>query len=493
MILGILSMFVVVPYISSNQTVYGIYSACISLNVFMTYADIGFVGAGQKFASEMYAKGDLREEIGMIGFVSFVLFCFSLLFLFAVLILAMFPMLLFKNLGNAQDIVTASTLLYIVAGSAPLMILQRAVQLIFGVRLEDYIFQRIIIVGSVLKLVSVLYFFSSGKYDITGYFLFMQIVNLGAFVVCLAEAKRRYSYSLRGLLMSFRYSKIHYHRMKTLAFSTFYATIAWILFFELDSLVIAKVFGPTYVAQYAVAMTILIFLRTAFGTIYGPFQYRFNHFVGLRDDEGLRDLVKKVIIIMLPFVLFPIVAIIVFSRPLLISWVGPEYLNSVDILQLLVLGYALHFISQPTSILLIAKEKNKSIVLISSVTTLIYWCGILLVYTHYGVLSFAIFKFAAFWISGIFYLYWLLKFLEIDIVTFGRRYLLPIVPAIILVVLMLTMVDTSGIQTKSTRDMLTLVLWGGAGALVGSILYVLISKPMRQAIAPYISSWRQNN
>lgn len=34
-VIGFLSLFIVVPFISENQTLYGIYSVCVSLSVFL--------------------------------------------------------------------------------------------------------------------------------------------------------------------------------------------------------------------------------------------------------------------------------------------------------------------------------------------------------------------------------------------------------------------------------------------------------------------------
>ena len=67
-VLGFLSMFIVTPYITSNPSTYGIYMVCMSITVFLSYADLGFLGAGQKFAAEYYAKGDRDSEVKIIGF-----------------------------------------------------------------------------------------------------------------------------------------------------------------------------------------------------------------------------------------------------------------------------------------------------------------------------------------------------------------------------------------------------------------------------------------
>ena len=62
-VIGFLSLFIVVPFISENQTLYGIYSVCVSLSVFFNYADLGLLTAGQKYAGEYYAQGNKKDEI----------------------------------------------------------------------------------------------------------------------------------------------------------------------------------------------------------------------------------------------------------------------------------------------------------------------------------------------------------------------------------------------------------------------------------------------
>ena len=69
---GFLSLLVVVPHLSNDLELYGIYSFCISFTLYLTYADIGFLNAGQKYAAEAYAKNNRKEDYNIFrwGFFS---------------------------------------------------------------------------------------------------------------------------------------------------------------------------------------------------------------------------------------------------------------------------------------------------------------------------------------------------------------------------------------------------------------------------------------
>lgn len=70
--LNFLSMFIVIPYLTSEPAVYVIYTVCISISIFLAYAVLGFMGAGQKYAAKYFAMGDNEEEIKGISFTNMI-------------------------------------------------------------------------------------------------------------------------------------------------------------------------------------------------------------------------------------------------------------------------------------------------------------------------------------------------------------------------------------------------------------------------------------
>ena len=99
MISGFLSVVIVVPHLSTQQELYGIYAFCMSFVLYLSYADLGFLSAGQKFAGEEVAKGNKEKEIGITGFSLALLICFFLPFSIFMLYLSANPKILFGDIA----------------------------------------------------------------------------------------------------------------------------------------------------------------------------------------------------------------------------------------------------------------------------------------------------------------------------------------------------------------------------------------------------------
>src|ERR1019366_3792168 len=109
-------------------------------------------------------------------------------------------------------------------------------------------------------------------------------------------------YDFKTLIASMRFNRIVFYKTKNLALTSLYLTITWILYYELDPVIIGKFIGARQVAIYAIGLTILSFYRGILGILFSPFSIRFNHFIGVNDVEGLKRFFLQVVIIMAPIV-----------------------------------------------------------------------------------------------------------------------------------------------------------------------------------------------
>lgn len=474
-LLNLTSMLIVIPMITDNKVVYGVYSVCISTAMFLSYADLGFVSAGLKYAGESYAKGDHKDELKLLGFSGFILFVFVGLIAAIYLLFSYNPSLLIKDIQNSPYLSIASSLLFIQAVFSFNTVLQRFVSGVFQIRIEGFVFQRITIVGALIKIASVFYFFGLGKYDIVGYFLFTKIIELLTLFIGVWIINTKYKLPFIDYIKAFKFDIAVYNKTKGLAFSSLFVTFMWILYYELDVIVVGKLLGASAVAVFALAFTFMKFLRSLSSIIFSPFQNRYNHFIGLDDIIGLKLLLNKVILFSMPIFVLIITSIIVLSSNIVLSWVGDEYKQSGLIISLLAINFMYSFITIPGSNLLTTLVRIKERYWINLVKVVVFWAGVYLTKNYYGVNSFAIFKLVSGTLAMLFYLRFLLGYMEVSLLEFLKKTVSKLIIPIIIQVLFLLFIVRYLPETKSKLHLLTVVGVGGIGTLLGFITLYLTS------------------
>lgn len=473
------AIFVVTPYISSNQALYGIYAIVTSAYLFISYADFGFLSAAMKYAAESFAQKNSINEIKVIGFATMVFLLFVLVYGLGIFFISFSPSILVSNLTNNKEITIARNLLLILAFFCPVFVLQRILQIIFGVRLQDYKFQRILIVSNLIKVSSVFYFFSHGKYLIVEYFLFSQICTLFAVIVGLFFAKKFLNYDLKLLFKSIKLSKEQYNKTKKLAYTSLFLTFSWILYYELDTFVIAKFLGPNAVAIFAIALTLMTYFRTVFGILFSPFIAKFNYFVGLKDSKGLRDFFFKVLVVFIPISILPVLCVVLTAKNFVLTWVGDEYESSVQIAQVMLLCYLFSFITYPSGILIMANEHVKALYFTSALQPFIYWLGIIITYPFLKLEAFAYFKLIAFFIGAIVYIIYVINFFEIKFLEFIKKVFLPIIPSCIVVCGLIYFSRSYWPVVHNKINLLLYFSYIGIVVSIGLIIVYLTFKPYR--------------
>lgn len=399
--IGLLSLFVVVPYISGDKILYGVYSICVSLTIFVNYADLGFLTAGQKFAAESYAKGFLVEERRYVGFTLFVLLAFVSFVLLCFLPIAINPSLLISEL-NDRSTTVASSLIWIIILFSPVLAIKRVLFLAYAVRIEHYKYQIVTFTANVIKILSVFYFFKYQSYNLVGYYFFIHIIELISVILLFGYAHKRYNYHFKVFLKTIRFAKDLFDNVKALAGASLLNSVAWILFYELDLIILAKIASPETVAIYSIAFTTLTLFRNYLAIVYSAFSPRYNHYVGECNYDGLRTFFKNNILILAPFVLFPIIVYCFGCHSFILSWVGMEYADSVLLSIVLTFGNILAFLNYPSSALLTALNKVRSIIVASLCLPIVFYGGVLFSYCLWGIVSFAIFKTVALLLSSIY-------------------------------------------------------------------------------------------
>lgn len=480
-------MFIVVPLITDNKVVYGIYSVCISTAIFLGYADLGFFSAGIKYAGESYAKGEHESELKFHGFSGFVLFIFVSLIAAVYLLFSFNPSLLIKGLENSEYLSIASKLLFIQALFSYNTVLQRFVTGVFQVRIEQYNYQRISIYGSIVKISSVFYFFSSGKYDIVGYFLFLKVIDLLTILISILIIYKKYKISFIKYLYTFKFDKTIYKRTKGLAFSSLFVTFMWILYYEFDLIAIGAFLGASAVAVYSVAFIFMRFLRSLSSLIFSPFQNRYNHFIGFHDFQGLKILLMKVVQFSMPIIIFLVLSVIILSNNIVSCLAGNEYIESGIILFLLASNFMFSFIRIPGSNILVTLVRIKEMYWINLSMVVVFWLGVFLSMNYIGIISFALFKLISGILSLILYLKILLRFLDKSLIEFLKETIFTLIIPITIQVSFLLFVVQYLPDIKSKLNLLIVVVIGGVGSMLGFITLYFTSKYYKGEYNHYLS------
>ena len=365
----------------------------------------------------------------ILGVTSLILLVFLVLISVVIFYLSINPEVLISDISG-DNVSIARSLLIILASSSPIFCFQRICQMVFAVRLSDYYFQIIQIIGNVLKISSVFYFFGNGKYDIVGYYLTFQLISATFLLIGFVFARIKFDVRFLEILKNLRFKKTVYDLLSGLAYATLFGSLCWILYYELDNMVIAKLLGASAVAIYAAAFSILSYVRNFLNILYSPFMARFNYFVALKDYQGLNDFLKSVIDFFFPITIIPILVMILLAGPFVSSWVGPEYSASAEVLSILLLGIILTFISTPSGIYITSLQKNRALYISNGLVVLVYWAGVFLTYKSLGVVSFAIMKSAGLLLSALYLFFVVFHLMRESKVRFilgmAVRYVIPI-------------------------------------------------------------------
>ena len=415
---GFLSLLIVVPHLSNDIELFGIYSFCISFVLYLTYADIGFLSAGQKYAAEAYARGNRKEEVDMLGFTGAILLLMIVPFSLGMIYFSIYPESILKELSDA-GIEIASDIFLILGVILPFqIIIQRLVQSILIIRIKDYISLRIDVFFNLIKIASVFYFFRENHYLIVEYYLFISFLTIFSSILILVFIRKSENYNFLELFKAIKLNKKQFDISKHLAYSSFFLTIGWIIYFELDLLFIGKWLGPEEVAVYTIGFTFLRFLRSLWNSIFSPFAQRFNHFVGTKNKIELKNLIINIIDYTFPLCVIVTVTLAVVAEPLTLFWVGNKYSESIVIIQILIIGSGFGFIINPANYYFSSNTRYKYIYTMALVLPLVFILFVLFLTPELGILGISISKsvamFSGFVISliGLFDIYNPLKIIK---------------------------------------------------------------------------------
>ena len=480
---SVISYTIVIPKLTSNVGAYGIYSVVISLLMLFQFADLGFLGAGQKYAAESFSRGDKEGEIKILSFVHFILFMVVLVLIFVLFCVYLNPDIVFNNLEQ-RDVSLAKRLILVFLFFSPVIIMQRFVSAVFAIRIEDYIKQAVDISVNSIIIISTFYFFNGDNYDLVGYIFFMQLMYLIAVLISTMIIKLRYKYNFALFVKSFRFNNKIFKQTKKMAITSITITGTWILYYELDSVYASKLYNVQTAAFLAIGITLLTFSRSLMNMFFGPFQVKFNQLRGLKDEKALSYWFLRLIEWSFPISIIPTIVIIILMRPLIVSWIGFDFIESIVIGRILIATLFAAFLLGPISYLAMAREKYKFLLISSITLPLFYFLIFLCLESQIGFLALPVAKLATVSINLLINLY-LVK----DVITESLTKILMsidkhmIMPLFLMAVLLLALHPFWDIEIgKNTFALLKVVGIGSCCVILPMGLYYIINPYTRAFI-----------
>ncbi|MDC0909685.1 hypothetical protein OAQ20_01005 [Flavobacteriaceae bacterium] len=474
------SMFIVLPFLTVNQDLYGIYAIVISLSIFFSYADIGFIYSAQKYAAEFFINNNKLGELKIIGFS---IFLTSLVIIFISLILGIIlndPEIVIKGISsNYENFLISKKLFFLLIISAFITIPLKLCQLIFSIRLEEYVMQRINISANIIRLFSIIFLFSNGKYLIVEYFALIQLLNIIVVFICFYIINKKYSIKFKEIITFIKFDKVQFIKSKYLAFSGFYIMIIWILYYELDQIVIGKFLGSSDVAIYAIGFSLLSFIRGLFGILYSPFNHRFNYFTGLKDYDGLKNYYKTIVINLSPIIIGFIASFYLLMDNLVISWVGITFVNSIIIGKILILCNLFAFISYPTSMLLKSLVQLKKFNIFNSLMPIVFFSIIYFHFEETGLVIFAYSKFTVFFLLAIFYAIFYKNYIKESIIKIINNFFLSHLIPLLSIIAYSNFIKHFLPYSKSSINLLIILVAISTCILVYYFVFFLLNKSSR--------------
>ena len=135
--------------------------------------------------------------------------------------------------------------------------------------------------------------------------------------------------------------------------------------------------------------------------------------------------------VILPFFIFSGIIIAVYSKQIVVSWAGNNYIESFQLLSLFGLFFILNAINVPSTNLQVSLEKLRDLYLINTLIVIFFWFGIYFTIDHLGVVSFAFFKVLSAIITSIYLTIIISKMINLKpilyLYKYGKLFIVPLI------------------------------------------------------------------
>lgn len=363
--------FVVIRMISENKNILGIYSVCISLSIFFSYSDLGFLKSAIKFSSEYVLSKEYDKQLRILGSGVFITFISIIIINIPIFVIAIKPVFLINHITE-KEIVFARSLILIVGAYSIFEVFKKYVVSFLSINLKNYYSN---IISFVISFLSLIYLFSTNNNEdyfwVIKYVFLVRVLEVIGIIVLFYLVKIKYGISFLTFFKSFTYNKKIITSSLKLSISGFIVSLLFLLFFEFDNIYLAKKVNLEKLSFYSVALISPLLLRTFFGIIYSPFSSIVNY--SIHSKHKTMSSIRNLIWIFFDVVVLAVIIPFVFSKAIIFSYLGNSYAESVIPLSILSLLFLFTFLTYPLDIYIFSKKKYRLMYFLSFCPVITFW------------------------------------------------------------------------------------------------------------------------
>ena len=426
-----ISLFIILPYLTTNKFDYNIFVLFASVTLLMNYFDFGTSQATHAIAGKLYNVNFKEFKKSVLTYI----FLLSLIIILIIILLTIGyknPNFYFKDI-NTNEFYKIKYYFLITIFTIPQYILLKFNMILLGIHLKEYLIYKNQVISNIFRLLIVLIFIYMNFNSIIYYFLSIQLLTLLFSYTLYFKTKKITNIYFSQIFNIENISKKYLLDITKFSFVTFLNIISFILIYELDIIFISKKFGISSVGDFGVAFSLLAFFRLLFGFNFSPFM---NKRLSLSTNSNHMDNFNyKIIFTTAPLVIFIIISFFLNLNDFIYSWVGPQFTDSIKICSFLIFINIFAFISYPISETLILRQNSKYIILLSLTIPIIYWSSILILQNYFSYFAIVISKLFIFFIYAFIYSIYIFKSTNIKIKNILIIFIQFIIPILILFIL----------------------------------------------------------
>lgn len=312
-----------IPYMlrMMGQNEYGLYSLVASVVAYLTVLDLGFANAVIRYTAKFRAEGKLKEQYEMFGMFIILYIVIGLVAFGVGLVLYFNVDSLFNTTMNAEELekvrIMMLLMVFNIAFTFPMSIWGAIIT-----AYEDFVFQKLVNIARIilnpLVMIVLLYM---------GYKAIAMVVVITLFnivTLCINAWYCRYKLHINICFVKFKWTFLI--EVSVYSFWIFLNAIMDRIYWNTGQFVLGVFSGATAVAVYAVAIQ-LQYIYMSFSTaISGVFLPKITAMVTKENNEkAISDLFIRTGRIQYIIMAFILTGFIVFGKPFIFLWAGPDY------------------------------------------------------------------------------------------------------------------------------------------------------------------------